>query len=267
MRIEQIEQRPMHRVRFTNAAKRGGTESVMLDVHAARASGLPAELDALVLTSDLQGVVPSWRHGGENVLLGVSLADELAELSEQGTLPSLESVGVVLAGDLYAAPGGDKRGASGDVRPVWRAMADRFRWVAGVAGNHDHFGTAREQRRLEGEAGVHLLDCDSTVLDGLHIGGVGGVIGDPARPRRKAEHDFLAALELLMDEEPDMLVLHEPARGSRPQRGNSQVRDVIESGASTLTVCGHVHWDDPLAELANGGQVVNVDSRVLVVTR
>lgn len=255
----------MHRVRFTNAAKRGGTESVMLDVHTARASELPAELEALVLTSDLQGVVPSWRHGGENVLLGVSLADELAELSEQGTLPSLGSVGVVLAGDLYAAPGGDKRGASGDVRPVWQAMAERFRWVAGVAGNHDRFGTAREQSRLEGEPGVHLLECGSTVLDGLRIGGVGGIIGDPARPGRKAEHDFLAAVDLLLGEEPDMLVLHEGPCGARPQRGNTQVRDAIESGASALTVCGHVHWQDPLAELANGGQVVNVDSRVLVL--
>jgi hypothetical protein len=50
----------------------------------------------------------------------------------------------ILAGDLYSAPGGDVRGATGDLRSVWSAFADAFAWVVGVAGNHDLFGSERE---------------------------------------------------------------------------------------------------------------------------
>lgn len=34
----------------------------------------------------------------------------------------------------------------------------------------------------------------------------------------------------------------------------------------TLVVRGHSHWDEPLAELKSGTQVLNVDARVVVLT-
>ena len=41
---------------------------------------------------------------------------------------------VVVAGDMFAADDASRRGATGDVRSVWRALRDCSRGVAGVAG-------------------------------------------------------------------------------------------------------------------------------------
>jgi len=81
MRISENSFEMVHQLRFINAAKRGGVESQRLQFLMARAEGLPDGMDALVVTSDLQGVAPSWRHGGENVLLGVQVAEELCSKS------------------------------------------------------------------------------------------------------------------------------------------------------------------------------------------
>ena len=229
---------------------------------------LPESIDALVLASDLQGVVSSWRDGGANVLLGVALADELLTLAERGVLPAPDRVGVLLAGDLFSAPNGDVRGASGDVREVWRAFAVAHPWVAGVQGNHDQFGPDPE-RAFDDEPDVYLLDFATVTFDDLTIAGVGGVIGDPAKGGRRNEEDFLASIDTLWCEDVDVLVLHEGPDGQGEQRGNAHVRELLERVPSEgrLVVCGHVHWDAPLASLASGAQVLNADSRVLVLER
>lgn len=257
----------IHQLRFINAAKRGGVESQNLTFLRARADGLPAGIDALVLTSDLQGVAPSWRHGGESVLLGIQVVEELFDLADDGKIPDPAQTGVVLAGDLYSAPGGDKRGATGDVREVWLAFAAMNRWVVGVAGNHDQFGTVREEARLQAEENITVLDGTLVDRDGLSFGGVGYIIGNPEKTGRREEGEFLAALDLVLEQSPKILVLHEGPSGAREQRGNSQVRErIAEGAATTLVVCGHVHWDEPLANLG-GQQAINVDSRVVILTR
>lgn len=268
----------IHEVRFLNAAKRGGVESQRLPLLRGRVDALPAELDALVLTSDLQGVTSSWRHGGENVLLGIQVVEELFDLADDGKIPALSDTGVILAGDLYAAPGGDKRGATGDVRDVWLAFSTASRWVVGVAGNHDQFGSRSEQERFERAVGFGLLDAAVADRDGLAIGGVSYIIGNPEKSGRRDVDEFFAALDLVLENELDILALHEGPLGARVQRGNPVVRERIEErgyrrGAKnragsreTLVVCGHVHWDDPIAEL-DGAQVINVDSRVVILVR
>jgi hypothetical protein len=50
---------------------------------------------------------------------------------------------------------------------VWKAFADRFAWVAGVAGNHDDVTAIHRSYR------VHLLDRDRVKLGGVRLGGVG----------------------------------------------------------------------------------------------
>lgn len=82
---------------------------------------------------------------------------------------------------------------------------------------------------------------------------------------RRAEGEFFTALDAVLEEAPDVTVLHEGPSGSRRQRGNTFVRNRIEGGPANLVVCGHVHWDEPLAQLAD--QVVNVDSRGVIPTR
>lgn len=268
LRIIDLERDPIHQLRFSNASKRGGVESQLLPILAGRASGLPPEVDGLVLTSDLQGVVPSYARGGQNVLLGVELVEVLLALSDERLIPEPSGLGVVLAGDLFSAPGGDVRGATGDVRAVWEAFAASFRWVAGVAGNHDQFGSDKEQRRLASREGVELLDGRVARLDELPVGGVGYIMGHPAKVGRRSEQDFMAALSLTLEQAPSLLVLHQGPDGvGRRQRGSELVRELLELAPPDLVVCGHVHWDDPLAELTHEAQVVNVDGRVIVLTR
>jgi hypothetical protein len=80
------------------------------------------KLDAIVATSDLQGIVPDPRTG-DATLLGVAVAEALEELTFDDVLPPAGRIGVVLAGDLYSVPTADKRGGFGDVASVWHAFA------------------------------------------------------------------------------------------------------------------------------------------------
>lgn len=101
---------------------------------------LPAGIEAVVATSDLQGREGPGTEPKNSRLLGQAVAEEIELLSSLRELPPLANTGVILAGDLYAREGLDRRGGSGDAREVWRGFAERCRWVSGVAGNHDLFG-------------------------------------------------------------------------------------------------------------------------------
>ncbi|MEO8699863.1 MAG: metallophosphoesterase [Kofleriaceae bacterium] len=257
MKVQDLDDPPLTEVRYLNAGPRGTTISDrLLVLRGTLAGGTVAdELDAVVACSDLQGIVR--RHDGE-VLLGVAVARVLAKLAEDGIVPPTARTGVILAGDLYSVPGAARRGGLGDVSAVWAAFAESFAWVAGVAGNHDDVDAVRAI------AGVHLLDTEVVELSGIRIGGVGGIIGNPEKPMRRLELDFLDRMDRVIDAGIELLVLHEGPNGSTDQRGNPVLRDVIEAGGVGLTICGHRHWDDPLAEHA-GGQILNVDARVVVL--
>lgn len=253
-----------------------------------RVDALPSRLSALLVASDLQGVAPSSTAGGALVLLGQVLAERLGALADEGLLPPPGQLGVLLCGDLYAAPAGDVRGATGDVRAVWRAFAAHARFVVGVAGNHDLFGPAQEVertwarpgrervdrgaarstlRRFAAEPGMHLLDGQVVELDDLRVGGVGGIIGNTRKPNRRECSDYLELLGQVLERQPDILVVHEgpddPATG---RRGNPEIRDFIEGTTTNLLVlCGHCHWPAPLAILAGGNQVLNADARAILL--
>lgn len=266
MDITHLSCEPVHVIPYVNAARGGGVERAILPVLAGTAM-LPGALDALVVTSDLQGVVFDPGMGGESALLGISVADDVRELMGALDLGRPERTGVLLAGDFYAAPEGDERGASGDVREVWTAFAARFRWVAGVSGNHDRFGTERDQRRFGSSPRIHLLDGAARTLDGLRVGGVSGIMGNPRKPMRREPLVFLDQIEHVVETGLDVLVLHEGPDGDRKQRGSAFVRDALETCDVPLTVCGHSHWPHPIAELGPGRRVLNVDARVVILTK
>lgn len=248
MRIVSIEPQPFFRLRYLNAARGGGTESQLLPFHRGTVDVLPSPLEALVLTADLQGVVPD-PLTREAVLLGVAVVDALTELD----VPPLESCGALLAGDLYSVPEANRRGGFGDVKPVWSAFASRFRWVAGVAGNHD------DVTRVKNLPNTDVLDVNVIERDGLRIGGVGLIAGNPNKPGRRSEQEQLEGLELVMSANPHLVVLHEGPSGPEGFPGNAD----LDTG-TTFTVCGHVHW--PSARWADDASVVNVCERVLVLT-
>ncbi|MBA2538397.1 MAG: hypothetical protein H0V17_02075, partial [Deltaproteobacteria bacterium] len=174
--IEPVWGEPLAEVRYLNAAGGGRKDVSRLPIHQTTlrivGGSIAPELDAIVACSDLQGRVRG--PNGLSELLGLAVADELEQLADAGRLPPLLRCGAILAGDLYTVPDLAKRGGYGDVAPVWEAFAERFAWVAGVAGNHDDVGGVPKL----GD-GVHLLDGNVTVVDGLRIGGVGGIIGNP----------------------------------------------------------------------------------------
>lgn len=263
--IVAIAEQPLTEIYFLNAAPRGGMSVERLPVvrgDIVISGGCADDLDAIVACSDLQGVV----RGGDDasVLLGVALAGALEELAYEGVVPPAARTGVILAGDLYSVPEANKRGGHGDVAEVWRAFAERFAWVAGVAGNHDDVASVP----AIGDR-IHLLDGEVVELDGLRIGGVGGIIGDPEKRGRRVDSEFLGAVDRAVDGGLDVLVLHEGRHGDAGQRGNSAIRETVEAASVGLTICGHVHWDSPLAVHGDGGQILNVDARavVLVVRR
>jgi 3',5'-cyclic-AMP phosphodiesterase len=271
MRILALSPKPIHRVQFLNAAKGGGVESQALPILTGEVDRLPQGLDALLVTSDLQGVVRSWQSrtmqdSQPSRLLGEELADVYVKLASQGVVPAPERTGVILAGDLYAVPTGDKRGASGDVRSVWQAFADRFRWVIGVEGNHDRFGTKAERQALCDRQNLDLIDYGTVRRDDLLLGGVSGIMGDPSKPGRRGDAEFLAALRLVVESQPEILVLHQGPMGDPEQRGDRQVTQLLRQTMNVLTICGHIHWADPLAALNHSSQVLNVDCRAVILT-
>lgn len=245
---------------YLNAAGRGRVERVTLPVIQLGVERLPAGLEALLVTSDLQGrTAPDGR-----ALLGEALAAHCLELAAAGLLPDPAATGVVLAGDLYAELG--KRGGLGDVRGVWRAFAP-FRWVVGVAGNHDAF--SEDPRDREGlqrfkRRGHRVLDGDQVELDGLVFGGVSGIVGNPKKPNRRVLDDFACELAVA-SEGADVLVLHE-GPDAPDRRGNPDLRAALSGVAPPLVICGHRHWSTPLAELPGGQQVLNVDARAVLLT-
>ena len=269
MRITSFNHKPLCEIPFLNAGRGPGSFYVdRMPVHLGQLSGLPDDLEAILATADLQGRERFQDGlGGPPRLLGEVLPERLA----RELLPDLnitpQRVGVILAGDFYTVPNLDQRGGTGDVTAVWQAFARQFKWVVGVAGNHDLFGgSVTPASRPAGNA--DYLDGETVVRDGLTIGGIGGIVGNPRKPHRKNDEEFTASLEAVLSEAPDILVMHDgPEDAERGQRGSPIIRQVLERLDATLLIRGHAHWKEPFALLANGTQVLNVDCRVAILHR
>lgn len=264
MRISKFHETPFQVLSYMRAAVGGSREWATLPFQTAHAEATTCDLDAIVCTSDLQG-----RENPDGRLLGEAVAAELISLCAEGALPPVERTGVLLAGDLFARPGLDRRGGFGNVESVWEAFGEKFHWVVGVAGNHDNFG-GRDDRvswpYLSEGSDVDLLDGRCIDRSGLRIGGLSGIIGPSRKPWRREEANYLEVLKSVADAAPDLLVLHDgPCGDSTDQRGSAAVRRVLDECPKTFVVRGHVHWSDPLVELRNGTQVLNVDGRVVVL--
>ncbi|MER7335650.1 MULTISPECIES: metallophosphoesterase [unclassified Micromonospora] len=263
MRITGRGVEPVTEVTYQRARSGGGTETARLTVGRLGVEALPAGCDAVLVTGDLQGVAPSpW--GGPPVLLGVALADYLPVWAEQGLIPPSERLAVVLVGDLYSTAHADRRGDSGEVADVWWALvAVGCRLVVGVAGNHDVI--ASDQLAELGPAAA-LLDGGWIDHGRVRFAGVGSIIGDPRRSGRRSEPTQLARIGAALAADPAVLVLHEGPQGEgNDQPGHPAISAHLRTQAPALTVCGHVHWETPLARLG-AGHVLNVDGRAIVLT-
>jgi hypothetical protein len=257
--IDSIASEPVLSLPFNVVNSLGALEIDNLHVLSGTCTGLPKALHGLLLASDLQGTI-------EDLLLGEALAKEL----ETHLGDSSKNYGVILCGDLHAYR--HKRGGSGDVRGVWNAFAKRFKWVVGVAGNHDVFGPGWSLKHLEifkQQNGINLLDGDdnTVILDNLRFSGLSGVIGNPRKPFRRTREDYLEAVRKLDSQQPDLLILHEgPGLGSQNETEFPGDEELLENITSPLVCCGHKHWNTALLRLENGQQILNVDARVILLT-
>jgi hypothetical protein len=262
VRITQLDERPFYELPYLNASRRGGAETARLPFYRGRAEGLPAGCEAVVCASDLQGRVGD---GGELILLGEALADQLEVLSSSGMLPPPEATAVLLAGDLYTVPGADKRGGTGDVRSVWECLAVAARWVVGVAGNHDDFGTERQRRRLAAIDNVVILDGDVRELGGVSFGGVGYVVGNPNKPGKRQHETQSDLLEDVLAAGPEILIVHEGPEIGRRQAGSPHLTSLLDNGPGPrLVICGHHAWS-PARGAVGESAVLNVHERVVVL--
>jgi len=187
LRITKIEPEPFHTLGYRTAGPKGKPIHVQLPFHRAEAEGLPSSVQALVLTSDLQGR----ETGPQNRLLGCALADELVALHNKGIIPRPNLI--ALCGDLYEYPDCHKRGGTGPVDEVFFALGGVCDQVVGVLGNHDELA----RRDTVHAPNISILDGTRDSVLGLRIGGLSGIIGDPKRHLRRSEDDFLKRLESL----------------------------------------------------------------------
>ena len=139
MHIVSIEDVPLWEIPYQIAGPNGTVQTLTLPVLRGIVDKLPPGVAALVACSDLQGLEIPRVDEQARRLLGDVLAQDLAFLGEMGQTPPTKEIGVLLLGDFYASPDLTSRGQHGDVSLVWNAFAERFRWVVGVAGNHDTF--------------------------------------------------------------------------------------------------------------------------------
>jgi Icc-related predicted phosphoesterase len=267
MRIVDLNPLPIAVLPFLNAGRgAGGYYEDRLPAFEARVDRLPPGVAAIVATSDLQGRERFEDSAGGALRL---LGEVRPRLLQEEILPKLDlptgRIGVLLAGDFYTVPALDRRGGTGDVTSVWEAFGEWFDWVAGVPGNHDAFGP-RLEPRARFQENLHFLDAELVEIEGLRIAGLGGIIGNPAKLHRREQMDYLAELELLLAQRPDIVVLHDgPDAPELGGRGSPLVRELCECREPTLIVRGHAHWPSPLTTLANGTQVLNVDATVAVL--
>ena len=267
MIITQLHSQLLTEVPFLNAGRGSGDfRREFLPVHHGTVDNLPDDLDALLVTADLQGRETfESAGGGPPRLLGEVLPRVLVDSVLADLKIAAARVGVLLAGDFYTVPALDRRGGTGDVTAVWQAFGAEFAWVAGVAGNHDLFGTAAERPRWRHP--LHFLDGDVADLSGLTVAGISGIVGNPRKPWRRDEERLLQTLEDVVSLCPDILLMHDGPDAPDPAaRGSTRIRQVLESADPTLVVRGHVHWNQPLSQLSNGTQVLNVDSRAVILT-
>ncbi len=269
IRIRDIDCDPLISIDVESVLPAGlGSEIKSYPVLAGRCMGLPSQLDALIVTGDLQGINPDDTQEDERELAGCLVARELARLGKLGNLPRPSRTGVLLTGDFFMDRTLMRRGVTGDIQTVWRAFADRFRWVVGVSRNHDLL-QGRGDCALPAAAGeAQLLRRSATTVDDMTIAGLSGIVGKPSKPWCLPELEYLTTLDVLLDGWPDILLLHEaPASPSGSGKGRLTITDRILSAGKPLPFFfDHAYWHQLLVE-SEGWQFVNVDSRVLILER
>ncbi len=72
----------------------------------------------------------------------------------------------------------------------------------------------------------------------------------------------------MLDQTPDITILHEsPAFLEENLEGNEKIRNIIEASPTNLIISGHKPWPIPYIKFRNGSQLLNVNERVVILTK
>ncbi|PHS12937.1 MAG: hypothetical protein COA86_17790 [Kangiella sp.] len=264
MQIEQIDRLPFETT-YYNAPLGNGEMGVqpLLWING-KSNKLPVSIEALVITSDLQGVsMPSENNNAQT--LANEFIDTLLLMSEIGDLPGLDKILLILAGDLFASLTDNRRGLSGNIFPFLKRVADLKELQSLVVlGNHDQL-ESEEKEILDKHSNFHLLDNKTIDIGGVIFGGIDGVIGSNGKPNRVTPENYLKQIKKLKQQNTDVLILHEgPLIETENLLGNEFITNYLVHNSFPLVVSGHAHWNTISAKLSDS-QILNVDSRVLVI--
>ena len=80
-----------------------------------------------------------------------------------------------------------------------------------------------------------------------------GIVGNPRRPFRRLEAEFVSVVRQLAMAKPEILVSHDgPDAEGTNLHGWPSIRHALETAPATLMVRGHAFWSSALSLLANG---------------
>jgi len=270
MKIITIDSSPFDSITYARVKGQNlGVERAELPFYFISVDRLPQGLSAIIATSDLQGIEITSEEGNiakvKERYLGHAVIEKCVSVLQKLGISS-KKTGVLLAGDFHSDTSLKKRGGYGDVRDVWMAFHEQFKWVAGVAGNHDVFGSPKELKAFRQLRKLHLLNGDSVVVDGIRVSGVSGVIGKISKPWRHKERDHLALIDQASKDSPRFLLLHEgPDLPEYGLTGNSVIRKHLERCKPTTVICGHRNWPgNSVQSLNNGMKIINIEGKVIV---
>ena len=265
VKILSVDDRPIAKLPYRFASKEREVSIGSLDILTGVVDCLPKDLDCLVVTSDLQA-----RENSGDRLLGEVVPEVLENIFLQLCLKPVNA-GVILAGDFYTTQDLSTRGGLGDVRSVWCAFDSKFKWVTGVAGNHDSFGDSKTAAlQFRKTPNINLLDGDSARVDDFLICGIGGIIGNASKPMRRSDIEFTKLLKQLLENRPDIFISHlGPNVSNMKLNGDASIRrELARYKHPLLYICGHNHWkNQAFAQLSKHVQILNVDMRVVVLQR
>jgi len=231
-----------------------------LPIYSGTISTLPSSIEAIIVTSDLQGIIKAKE---ENLLLGEFLADNLKIIFDlYYSEVDKEKVLILLCGDLYTSL--VKRGDSGDPSEVWIKFRSNFGNVIGVAGNHDCFESgSKDLNEIEN---VCFIEKGIVKFKGLTIAGLSGIIGRSDKNYRMPEAEYLKALSELLAKGPDILITHLSPEIDGFQ-GEPKMTSLLERYKTTTLFCGHSHWEtNQPVFLKNGTEIINADAKVFILT-
>lgn len=263
LHITEIEKEPIEKISFLTIPQNSLDPSeYSLPIYKGKIKGLPENINGIVVTSDLQGVVI---QNDENILLGEILADNLKLIFEI-YFPKININRTIafLCGDLYADL--IKRGQSGSPTKVWEKFASVFGQTIGITGNHDKFNNIEDLYKIKN---AKLLVNEIFEIEGLKIAGLSGIIGRPDKNFRLQETNYLKSLSNLLSKKPNILLTHlSPQISDENLQGDENITKILENGNTTTLFCGHSHWEYNKAfDMKNETQILNADKKVFILTK